>query len=101
MICTSSVCARRKNMKSDVTSRKFPTSPEEWDAIIAEAPGEDRPPTPEEEAALLAMHRGAALPLLTLHLLVIVRIDSGRVRSRGPLPQQQPGHQNPGLEQPA
>lgn len=38
-------------MKSDVTSRKFPGSPEEWEALIAEAPGEDRPPTPEEEAA--------------------------------------------------
>jgi uncharacterized protein (DUF4415 family) len=38
-------------MKSDVTSRKFPTSPEEWETIIAKAPGDDRPPTPEEEAA--------------------------------------------------
>lgn len=38
-------------MKSDVTSRKFPSNPEEWGAIIAEAPGEDRPPMPEEEAA--------------------------------------------------
>lgn len=38
-------------MKSDVTSQKFPASSEEWEAIIAEAPGEDRPPTPEEEAA--------------------------------------------------
>jgi uncharacterized protein (DUF4415 family) len=38
-------------MKSDVTSRKFPASSEEWEAIIAEAPGEDRPPTPAEEAA--------------------------------------------------
>ena len=38
-------------MKSDVTSRKFPASSEEWEAIIAEAPGEDRPPTLEEEAA--------------------------------------------------
>ena len=38
-------------MKSDVTLRKFTASSEEWEAIIAEAPGEDRPPTPEEEAA--------------------------------------------------
>ena len=37
-------------MKSDVTLRQFPASPEEWEAIIAEAPGEDRPPRPEEEA---------------------------------------------------
>lgn len=38
-------------MKSDDISRKFPASPEEWEAIIAEAPGEDRPPTLEEKAA--------------------------------------------------
>jgi uncharacterized protein (DUF4415 family) len=38
-------------MKSDITSQKIPASLEEWEAIIAEAPGEDRPPTPEEEAA--------------------------------------------------
>jgi uncharacterized protein (DUF4415 family) len=37
-------------MKSDVISRKFPASPQEWEAIIDEAPGEDRPSTPEEEA---------------------------------------------------
>lgn len=29
----------------------FPTTTEEWEKLIAEAPGEDRPPTPEEEAA--------------------------------------------------
>jgi uncharacterized protein (DUF4415 family) len=38
-------------MKSDITSRKFPVSSEEWEAIIAEAPGEDRTTTPEEEAS--------------------------------------------------
>jgi uncharacterized protein (DUF4415 family) len=38
-------------MKSDATSRPFPKTPEEWEALIAEAPGEDRLPDPEEEAA--------------------------------------------------
>jgi uncharacterized protein (DUF4415 family) len=38
-------------MKSDVTSKKFPASPQEWEAIIADAPGEDIPPAPEENAA--------------------------------------------------
>ncbi|MGH8475127.1 MAG: BrnA antitoxin family protein [Methylococcales bacterium] len=37
-------------MKSGNTSRKFPVSLEEWEEIIARAPGVDRPPTPEEEA---------------------------------------------------
>ena len=38
-------------MKSDVTSKKFPTSPQEWEAIIADAPGKDKPPASEENAA--------------------------------------------------
>ena len=38
-------------MKSDVTRKKFPTSPAEWEALIAAAPGKDRPPTAREEAA--------------------------------------------------
>ncbi|CAK0750785.1 conserved hypothetical protein [Gammaproteobacteria bacterium] len=38
-------------MKLDATSLKFPASPEEWESIIAQAPGEDRPPTDEEESA--------------------------------------------------
>ena len=37
-------------MKSGDTSRKFPASPEDWEALVQEAPGDDRPPTPEEEA---------------------------------------------------
>jgi uncharacterized protein (DUF4415 family) len=28
----------------------FPKSPAEWEAIIAAAPGADRPPTPQEQA---------------------------------------------------
>lgn len=38
-------------MKSDVTHKRFPETPEEWEALIAQAPGEDRAPTAEEEAA--------------------------------------------------
>ncbi len=37
-------------MKSDATSLKFPTSPDEWESVIARAPGEDRLPTEEESA---------------------------------------------------
>jgi uncharacterized protein (DUF4415 family) len=37
-------------MKSGDTSRKFPASPEDWEALVQEAPGDDRSPTPEEEA---------------------------------------------------
>jgi uncharacterized protein (DUF4415 family) len=38
-------------MKSGSLPKGFPASPEEWEKLIAEAPGEDRPPTPEEAAA--------------------------------------------------
>ena len=37
-------------MKSGATSKKFPVSPKEWEAVIAAAPGEDRPLTPQEKA---------------------------------------------------
>ena len=51
MICTSSVCARLKNMKSDTSSPKLPTSKAQWEKVIALAPGEDRLPTTAENAA--------------------------------------------------
>ncbi|WP_295401813.1 BrnA antitoxin family protein [uncultured Thiocystis sp.] len=38
-------------MKSDVTHKRFPETPEEWEALIAEAPGEDRALVAKEEAA--------------------------------------------------
>jgi uncharacterized protein (DUF4415 family) len=38
-------------MKSDTLPEDFPASPEAWEKLIADAPGEDRPPTPAEEAA--------------------------------------------------
>lgn len=41
-------------MKSDVIERSFPQTNEEWEAMIAEAPGEDRPLDPDEERAFWA-----------------------------------------------
>lgn len=38
-------------MKSGATSKKFPANPKEWEAVVAAAPGKDRPPTPKEKAA--------------------------------------------------
>ena len=38
-------------MKSDATSKKFPASPAEWAFVMARAPGDDRPLTPDEQAA--------------------------------------------------
>ena len=48
---TSSACANQTNMKSGVSRKKLPASPAEWEAVIAAAPGEDRPPTAKEKAA--------------------------------------------------
>lgn len=48
-------------MKSDATHRPFPNTPEQWEALIADAPGEDRPLTPEEEAQwadAIVVHEG-------------------------------------------
>lgn len=36
-------------MKSATLPKKFPNSPEAWAKLIADAPGEDRPPTHEEK----------------------------------------------------
>lgn len=38
-------------MKSDASHKGFPASLEEWEQLIAAAPGEDRPLSPEEEEA--------------------------------------------------
>jgi uncharacterized protein (DUF4415 family) len=38
-------------MKSGTTSKKFPASPSEWEAVVAAAPGKDRPLTPKEKSA--------------------------------------------------
>jgi hypothetical protein len=40
----------QKSMKSTGSSKKFPTSPAEIEALIANAPGKDRPLTSREEA---------------------------------------------------
>lgn len=39
-------------MKSGLTHKKFPGTSAEWEALIAAAPGEDRPLTPSEETAM-------------------------------------------------
>ena len=49
---TSSAFARQKSMKSDATQKKFPANPKEWEAVIAAAPGADRPLTAKERAAM-------------------------------------------------
>ena len=36
-------------MKSKGSSTKLPTSPEEWEAVLAAAPGKDRPLTAKEQ----------------------------------------------------
>ena len=46
---TSSVFARQRSMKSVVTQKKLPATPAEWEALIAAAPGKDRPLTAKEE----------------------------------------------------
>lgn len=38
-------------MKLGTTSKEFPASPGEWEAVVAAAPGEDRPLTPKEKSA--------------------------------------------------
>ena len=44
---------RRANLAKhgDVTHKRFPETPEEWEALIAEASGEDRALVAKEEAA--------------------------------------------------
>ena len=39
-------------MKSGATRKKLPATPAEWEAVIAAAPGKDRPLTPREEAKM-------------------------------------------------
>ena len=39
-------------MKSGTTSKKFPASPKEWQAVIDAAPGKDRPLTRKEKTEL-------------------------------------------------
>ena len=39
-------------MKSGATRKKPPATPAEWEAVIAAAPGKDRPPTAKEEAKM-------------------------------------------------
>ncbi len=48
-------------MKSDTLPAGFPLSPEAWEKLIAEAPGEDRAPSAAEESArrnAVVVHEG-------------------------------------------
>lgn len=54
-------------MKSEVTRKKFPATPAEWEALIAAAPGKDRALTAAEEkkmanAVVVAPQSGLAWP---------------------------------------
>jgi uncharacterized protein (DUF4415 family) len=49
---TSSVFARQRSMKSDATRKRLPTTPAEWERLIAAAPGKDRPLTAKEETKM-------------------------------------------------
>ena len=40
-------------MKSGATRKKFPASPAQWEAVIAAAPGKDRPLAAAEEAKMV------------------------------------------------
>ena len=46
---TSLAFARQKSMKSVVTRKKLPATPDEWETVIALAPGKDRALTAAEE----------------------------------------------------
>jgi uncharacterized protein (DUF4415 family) len=41
---------RQKNMKSGDSSKTFPTNAQQWESVLAQAPGTDRPLTAEETA---------------------------------------------------
>jgi hypothetical protein len=44
--------AKQRIKKSGATQKKFPGNTAEWEALIAAAPGEDRPLTSSEETAM-------------------------------------------------
>jgi uncharacterized protein (DUF4415 family) len=41
-------------MKSNATSKAFPSNPDQWKAVVAAAPKSKAPPSPEKEAAIEA-----------------------------------------------
>lgn len=49
---TSLAFARQRNMKSGSMRKRLPASSAQWEAVIAAAPGKDRPLTKREEAKL-------------------------------------------------
>jgi len=77
-------------MKSDTLPKNFPVDPSQWEKLIHDAPGEDRPPTPEEVAARkdafvshsyeelkakLAMRRKRGKGKAPLKVLTAIRFD--------------------------
>lgn len=44
-------CAGPPHMKSNALPKGFPVDQQDWDKLIADAPGEDRPPTAAETSA--------------------------------------------------
>lgn len=85
---TSSVFAGRKNMKSGATRKKFPASRTAWEAVIAAAPGKDRPLTATEEA------KWANAVVVTKGGYTAVRSALAEKRKRGQRgPQQMPTKQ--------
>jgi uncharacterized protein (DUF4415 family) len=63
-------------MKSDSLPKDFPANPAAWEKLIAEAPGPDRAPTPEESAAWAGAFVSHGLPEL--------RAELAKRRGRGP-----------------
>ncbi|OGT13223.1 MAG: hypothetical protein A3F73_07725 [Gallionellales bacterium RIFCSPLOWO2_12_FULL_59_22] len=57
-------------MKSATSPKNFPNSPEAWEKLIADAPGEDRPLTREEAARRKNAVVGHSLPELREKLAV-------------------------------
>ncbi|MDR3056417.1 MAG: BrnA antitoxin family protein [Zoogloeaceae bacterium] len=67
-------------MKSDSLPNNFPANPADWEKLIADAPGQDRPPTPEESAAWADAFISHGLPELRAELAE----RRAKRRGRGP-----------------
>ncbi len=66
-------------MKSAILPKDFPNNTAAWEKLIAEAPGEDRPPTPEEKAHWERAVVARSLPELR------EKLNKARGSSRNPL----------------
>ena len=70
-------------MKSATLPSNFPANPEDWERLIAEAPGVDRPPTQEETAARANAIVSHSLPEL-MEKLAARRRGKGRAPLKVP-----------------